>query len=147
MLLNDDLWKEIKNRFMDDSELKEIIRNSFVDAVSKYIGIHVTVDSSQRKCPVCRNDMVLRLSRTNGVFFWGCKCYPPCKGREDATEKDIEEFAKRYPEKWEILKKQKEAFDAGGEETVVPSENWKADVEKMIEEVSKGKPKRSCRKK
>lgn len=32
------------------------------------------------KCPICGNNMLLRHRKVDSVPFYGCKCYPKCKG-------------------------------------------------------------------
>lgn len=44
--------------------------------------------SSERKCPVCGNSMVLRIAKHGfraGNQFWGCSRYPKCRGIQNIT--------------------------------------------------------------
>lgn len=143
--MTDELWNEIKARLVEDDNMKELIRVAFMEAVQKYVGLHITIDTSQRKCPNCRSDMTLRVNRTNGIYFWGCKRYPVCKGREDASELEVQEFKKRYPDKFQLLQEQQELYKEGKlgalpEEKNV--ENAYQDLQNMIEEATAGKKKR-----
>jgi len=62
------------NKIRDEME-------SFIKVVCGITEVSNTTDTLL--CPDCNHEMALRVNRTNGNKFYGCKKYPTCRGTRD----------------------------------------------------------------
>lgn len=109
--MNDETFFQLKRQLIADPEFTDFIRSAFKEALETSVSLHVLIESTKKKCTICGSAMFLRASKKDGGYFWGCGSYPRCRGLEQATKLDVEEFAEKYPDQFAVLKAQHDSFE------------------------------------
>ncbi|WP_395965634.1 restriction endonuclease [Bacillus sp. Xin] len=76
----EELAKACQVKLIDRFELQKLI--SKVNPEQKAEDVYHRVDPAERKCPVCKNKMIVRQGKQNGNKFFGCSQFPTCKHTE-----------------------------------------------------------------
>lgn len=108
---------EFRDRLMLDDDFIEFIRAGFMKAFDGAVSLSVHVETKQKRCPICHSGMILRASKKDGGFFWGCAAYPRCKGLSQASAAEVEEFKKACPEQFAVLWEQHEVYERAHKES------------------------------
>lgn len=142
ILSDDAFYAEFIKRLRMDEEVLNFIRSAFATSIEKNLSINVVVESAVKRCSVCKSPMILRASRKNGGYFWGCAGYPRCRNLEQATDEDVVEYAKSYPSQFAVLEAQAKAFKEEyeirmAEEALKPKRKRRKKVEDVVEDDDK----------
>ncbi|WP_430732671.1 restriction endonuclease [Bacillus pseudomycoides] len=76
----EELAKACQVKLIDRFELQKLINK--VNPEQKAEDVYYRVDPAERKCPVCKNKMIVRQGKQNGNKFFGCSQFPTCKHTE-----------------------------------------------------------------
>ncbi|PEZ36119.1 restriction endonuclease [Bacillus thuringiensis] len=76
----EELAKACQVKLIDRLELQNLINK--VNPEQKAETVYTQVDSAERKCPVCKNQLVIRYSKKNDNKFFGCSQFPSCTHTE-----------------------------------------------------------------
>ncbi|WP_371388603.1 restriction endonuclease [Bacillus pseudomycoides] len=76
----EELAKACQVKLIDRFELQNLINK--VNPEQKAEAVYEQVDPAERKCPVCKNQLVIRYSKKNDNKFFGCSQFPSCTHTE-----------------------------------------------------------------
>lgn len=76
----EELAKACQVKLIDRLELQNLINK--VNPEQKAETVYTQVDPAKRKCPVCKNQLVIRYSKKNDNKFFGCSQFPSCTHTE-----------------------------------------------------------------
>nr|WP_240516936.1 restriction endonuclease [Bacillus pseudomycoides] len=76
----EELAKACNVKLINRLELLELINK--VNPEQKAEDIYKDVEPKGRKCPLCKQELVVRTSKKNGEKFFGCSQFPSCKHTE-----------------------------------------------------------------
>lgn len=76
----EELAKACQVKLIDRLELQNLINK--VNPEQKAETVYKQVDPAERKCPVCKNQLVIRYSKKNDNKFFGCSQFPSCTHTE-----------------------------------------------------------------
>ncbi|WP_371399147.1 restriction endonuclease [Bacillus pseudomycoides] len=76
----EELAKACQVKLIDRFELQNLINK--VNPEQKAKDVYEQVDPAERKCPVCKNQLVIRYSKKNDNKFFGCSQFPSCTHTE-----------------------------------------------------------------
>ncbi|RFT63918.1 restriction endonuclease [Bacillus clarus] len=76
----EELAKVCQVKLMDRFELQNLINK--VNPEQKAKDVYEQVNPAERKCPVCKNQLVIRYSKKNDNKFFGCSQFPSCTHTE-----------------------------------------------------------------
>lgn len=112
----DKIYEEIIKRLGTDPQFFEHLRDAFLKTLDTTVSLKVHIETDKKRCPICNSGMILRASKQNGGYFWGCANYPRCKGLTQATDAEVADYAEKYSEQFEILKAQSDLYKKEQEE-------------------------------
>ncbi|MGE6348839.1 restriction endonuclease [Bacillus mycoides] len=75
-----ELAKACQVKLIDRLELQSLINK--VNPEQKAEAVYEQVDPAERKCPVCKNQLVIRYAKKNDNKFFGCSQFPSCTHTE-----------------------------------------------------------------
>ncbi|PHE31706.1 restriction endonuclease [Bacillus pseudomycoides] len=75
-----ELAKACQVKLIDRFELQNLITK--VNPEQKAKDVYQQVNPAERKCPVCKNQLVIRYSKKNDNKFFGCSQFPSCTHTE-----------------------------------------------------------------
>ena len=75
-----ELAKACQVKLIDRVELQNFINK--VNPEQKAEDVYQQVEPAERKCPVCKNQLVIRYSKKNDNKFFGCSQFPTCMHTE-----------------------------------------------------------------
>ncbi|MBG9521336.1 MULTISPECIES: restriction endonuclease [Bacillus cereus group] len=76
----EELAKACQVKLIDRLKLQNLINK--VNPEQKAETVYTQVDPAERKCPVCKNQLVIRYSKKNDNKFFGCSQFPSCTHTE-----------------------------------------------------------------
>lgn len=76
----EELAKACQVKLIDRFELQNLITK--VNPEQKAKDVYQQVNPAERKCPVCKNQLVIRYSKKNDNKFFGCSQFPSCTHTE-----------------------------------------------------------------
>lgn len=76
----EELAKACQVKLIDRFELQNLINK--VNPEQKAEDIYRQINPAERKCPICKHDLVVRQSQKNGNRFFGCSQFPSCTHTE-----------------------------------------------------------------
>ncbi|WP_422850938.1 restriction endonuclease [Bacillus pseudomycoides] len=76
----EELAKACQVKLIDRFELQNLINK--VNPEQKAKDVYEQVNPAERKCPVCKNQLVIRYSKKNDNKFFGCSQFPSCMHTE-----------------------------------------------------------------
>ncbi|WP_371400365.1 restriction endonuclease [Bacillus pseudomycoides] len=76
----EELAKACQVKLIDRFELQNLINK--VNPEQKAKDVYEQVNPAERKCPVCKNQLVIRYSKKNDNKFFGCSQFPSCTHTE-----------------------------------------------------------------
>ncbi|MDC2867790.1 restriction endonuclease [Bacillus sp. BP-3] len=76
----EELAKACQVKLIDRFELQNLINR--VNPEQKAENIYHQVNPAERKCPLCKNELVVRHSKKSGNKFFGCSQFPTCHHTE-----------------------------------------------------------------
>jgi len=76
----EELAKACQVKLIDRFELQNLINK--VNPEQKAKDVYEQVNPAERKCPVCKNQLVIRYSKKNDNKFFGCSQFPTCTHTE-----------------------------------------------------------------
>ncbi|EEM10621.1 5-methylcytosine-specific restriction enzyme MRR [Bacillus pseudomycoides] len=76
----EELAKACQVKLIDRFELQNLITK--VNPEQKAKDVYQQVNRAERKCPVCKNQLVIRYSKKNDNKFFGCSQFPSCTHTE-----------------------------------------------------------------
>ena len=76
----EELAKACQVKLIDRFELQNLITK--VNPEQKAKDVYEQVNPAERKCPVCKNQLVIRYSKKNDNKFFGCSQFPSCTHTE-----------------------------------------------------------------
>ncbi|MGE6551935.1 restriction endonuclease [Bacillus mycoides] len=76
----EELAKACQVKLIDRLELQSLINK--VNPEQKAEAVYEQVDPAERKCPVCKNQLVIRYAKKNDNKFFGCSQFPSCTHTE-----------------------------------------------------------------
>lgn len=76
----EELAKACQVKLIDRFELQNLINK--VNPEQKAKDVYQQVNPAERKCPVCKNQLVIRYSKKNDNKFFGCSQFPSCTHTE-----------------------------------------------------------------
>lgn len=76
----EELAKACQLKLIDRFELQNLINK--VNPEQKAKDVYEQVNPAERKCPVCKNQLVIRYSKKNDNKFFGCSQFPSCTHTE-----------------------------------------------------------------
>lgn len=76
----EELAKACQVKLIDRLELQNLINK--VNPEQKAEDVYQQIDPAERKCPVCKNQLVIRYSKKNDNKFFGCSQFPSCTHTE-----------------------------------------------------------------
>ncbi|TKH19262.1 restriction endonuclease [Bacillus wiedmannii] len=76
----EELAKACQVKLIDRLELQNLIHK--VNPEQKAEDVYQQVDPAERKCPVCKNQLVIRYAKKNDNKFFGCSQFPSCTHTE-----------------------------------------------------------------
>nr|WP_155895721.1 restriction endonuclease [Bacillus sp. 95MFCvi2.1] len=76
----EELAKACQVKLIDRFELQNLITK--VNPEQKAKDVYQQVNPAERKCPVCKNQLVIRYSKKNDNKFFGCSQFPSCMHTE-----------------------------------------------------------------
>ncbi|MEH7052197.1 restriction endonuclease [Bacillus pseudomycoides] len=76
----EELEKACQVKLIDRFELQNLITK--VNPEQKAKDVYEQVNPAERKCPVCKNQLVIRYSKKNDNKFFGCSQFPSCTHTE-----------------------------------------------------------------
>lgn len=112
----DKIYQEVIKRLGTDPQFFEQVRGAFLNTLDTAVSIKVHIETDRKRCPICNSGMILRASKQNGGYFWGCSNYPRCKGLTQATDAEVADYAEKYAEQFEVLKAQSDLYKKEQEE-------------------------------
>ncbi|AUB67281.1 restriction endonuclease (plasmid) [Bacillus cereus] len=76
----EELAKACQVKLIDRFELQNLINKVNPEQIAK--DVYEQVNPAERKCPVCKNQLVIRYSKKNENKFFGCSQFPSCTHTE-----------------------------------------------------------------
>ncbi|EOP32320.1 restriction endonuclease [Bacillus thuringiensis] len=80
----EELAKACNVKLIDRYELQKLINK--INPEQKAESVYKHINPKERKCPKCKNDMVVRNSKQNGNKFFGCSQFPHCTHTEQINK-------------------------------------------------------------
>jgi len=79
-----ELAKACNVKILDRLELQKLINKVNPQETAEYV--YQTIQPAPRKCPKCKDKLVVRTSKQNGNKFFGCSKYPNCNHTESIND-------------------------------------------------------------